>query len=195
MKIVFDFDGTIADTWEQMVDLVKEIRPDLGEREMEIFREKGAEEARKILKISLREILRVAVMVRKRQKGIIGGTKAFGGMKELIEKMRERKIEVGILSSNSKDNIEKWLKEKSMTVDWVRSELTVFGKDKAIKKIIGGEMIYVGDEVRDVEACKKVGVKMIAVDWGVNSRKALEEAGAEWVVSCPEEIGKIVGID
>jgi phosphoglycolate phosphatase-like HAD superfamily hydrolase len=43
------------------------------------------------------------------------------------------------------------------------------------------DILYVGDEVRDVEACQKVGVKIIAVTWGLNSQEALEKAGAETV--------------
>ena len=191
-KVVFDFDGTLADTFGQMLSLVKEFRPDLSKEQIEIYRELGAKKAKEKLGISLREIFRIMRVVKIKQKEIITEAEVFDGMDKLIARLREEGVEVGILSSNSKENIEKWLKEKGIEVDWVRSESTIFGKEKAIKKVKSEGMFYVGDEVRDVEACRKIGVKIIAVDWGYNLRKALIEARADWVVEEAEEIRKLV---
>lgn len=191
-KVVFDFDGTLADTFEQMVSLVREFRPDLNREQIEIYRELGAKKAKEKLGISLKEIFRIMKLVKVKQKEIITEARVFEGMDKLVAKLREEGVEVGILSSNSKENIEKWLKKKEIEVDWVKSESTIFGKEKAIKKVKSEGMIYVGDEVRDVEACRKMGVKMIAVDWGYNSREALVDAGAEWVVGGAEELRKRV---
>jgi phosphoglycolate phosphatase len=190
--VVFDFDGTLADTFSQMIDLIKNIRPDLSEKEISNYRELGARGARKELKISLKEIFRIMKLVRERQKNIIERAEVFGGIKEVIGELRERKIEVGILSSNSRENIEKWLANKTIKVDWVRSESTIFGKEKAIIKVKSSDMLYVGDEVRDVEACHKIGVKIVAVTWGYNTKNALIKAGADYVVDSCEELRKLL---
>ena len=49
-----------------------------------------------------------------------------------------------------------------------------------------------GDELRDVEACKKVGMDMIAVGWGLNAPEALTAAGAN-VAATPEALLGILG--
>lgn len=191
-KIVFDFDGTLADTFEQNLKLIRRVRPNLKEKEIEIYREKGARALKKKLNIPIKEFLRLIIETRKRQNEIIDEVAEFKGIKSLINELRKNKIEVGILSSNSKNNIEKWLKRKKIQVDWVRSESTIFGKEKAIIKIKKRNLIYVGDEIRDIEACKKIGVKMVAVSWGYNYKRALINAGADYVVDTVTELRNLL---
>lgn len=191
-KAVFDFDGTLADTFGQSIDLIKEVRPDLSEKEIKIYRELGARGAKKELKISLKEIFRIMKLVKEKQKNIIERAEVFEGVKEIIEELRKNKVEVGILSSNSRENIEKWLTKKAIKVDWVRSESTIFGKEKAIIKVKSEDMVYVGDEVRDVEACHKIGVKIVAVTWGYNSKKALEKAKPDYLVESSKELRNLL---
>ncbi|MCR4313329.1 MAG: HAD hydrolase-like protein, partial [Candidatus Roizmanbacteria bacterium] len=54
------------------------------------------------------------------------------------------------------------------------------------------EVIYVGDEIRDVEACKKTGIKIIGVSWGLHTIEALEKAGVDYITKKPLEIFKIL---
>jgi phosphoglycolate phosphatase len=55
-------------------------------------------------------------------------------------------------------------------------------------------VIYVGDETRDVEACKKVGIKIIGVTWGLHTPKALKKAGADYIINKPDEFHKILTV-
>lgn len=187
-KVVFDFDGTLADTFGQSIGLIKGIRPDLSEKQIETYRELGAKEAKKELKISLKEVFRIMKLVKERQKNVIEKAEVFEGIKEIIEELRKNKVEVGILSSNSRENIEKWLAKNDIKVDWVRSESTIFGKEKAIVKVKSDGMFYIGDEVRDVEACHKIRVKIAAVTWGYNSKKALEKVKPDYLVESSKEL-------
>ena len=50
------------------------------------------------------------------------------------------------------------------------------------------QLFYVGDEVRDVKACRKAGVPVVGVTWGFNSRDALEKSGPSLVVDHPSEL-------
>lgn len=188
MLVVFDFDGTIADTFAQSLELLREVWPDFWEKEVEMYREKGAMATVKTLGMSPLKIIKmVRVMARKQTKSI-NEAKPFEGIKEVIDRLRERGIEVGVLSSNSQENLEKWFKNWEIKVDWIRSEKTLFNKERAILKIKKEGMIYVGDEVRDVEACQKAEVKIIAVSWGFNSKNALKKAGADYVVDTVQEL-------
>jgi phosphoglycolate phosphatase len=123
---------------------------------------------------------------------IIEEARDFPGIKQMIDELRERKIEVGILSSNNIENIEKWLNKRDIEVDWVISESNIFGKNIAISKVKSDNMIYVGDEVRDIHACKKAGVKIVAVAWGFNTKKALINAGADYVVEGVTELRNLL---
>ena len=70
----------------------------------------------------------------------------------------------------------------------------IFGKDKAIKEVIkkykftANELIYIGDETRDIEAAKKSKVKVIAVGWGFNSPEVLIAHQPDFFVETPREL-------
>ncbi|MEJ6580185.1 MAG: HAD hydrolase-like protein [Akkermansiaceae bacterium] len=54
------------------------------------------------------------------------------------------------------------------------------------------EMIYVGDEVRDVKAAHKAGVNIAGVTWGFNTRRSLAELEPRWLLSDPEDLSKLI---
>jgi phosphoglycolate phosphatase len=60
------------------------------------------------------------------------------------------------------------------------------------EKLEKEEVIYVADELRDVLACKKAGIKMIGVSWGLHRQRLLKENRVDFIVKKPEEIMKIV---
>lgn len=50
------------------------------------------------------------------------------------------------------------------------------------------EAVYVGDSEVDVQTARSAGLDLIAVDWGFRSRAQLLAAGAERIVSTPQEL-------
>jgi len=82
--------------------------------------------------------------------------------------------------------------------DFVHSELNIFGKDRALLSLLRqyrmpiAECIYVGDETRDIEACKKIKLDCISAGWGLNSPNALKKYGAKWIVTKPQDIVKLL---
>jgi phosphoglycolate phosphatase len=47
------------------------------------------------------------------------------------------------------------------------------------------QMLYVGDELRDVQACKKIGVKIAAVTWGFDSAPLLAASKPDLLCHSP----------
>jgi len=190
-KIIFDFDGTVADTFQLNVGLIKEMRPDTSKKEIELFRNNGVAVLQKELNLSLKEVLKLLGLLAKKQTQIINKAKIFPGIKNIFDELRKKNIKFIILSSNSTENIEKWLGHQKIKVDKIITHNNIFGKDKLLKKM-GKQFVYVGDEVRDVEACKKAGVKIIGVTWGFNTKKALERAKADYLVDNRMELRKLL---
>ncbi len=56
------------------------------------------------------------------------------------------------------------------------------------------EVIHIGDSSTDVETAHNAGIKCIACTWGFRSRQSLEEAGAEYIVDEPGEILNILNV-
>ena len=53
-------------------------------------------------------------------------------------------------------------------------------------------MLYVGDEVRDIRACRRAGIDVAAVDWGYNTRASLAQARPTYEVDSLDAIIDIV---
>ncbi len=190
-KIIFDFDGTLADTFDQQVKLIKEIRPETSQEEVNRFREIGATALVKEMKLPLSQLIVMTNKISLRHGEVVKKAKVFTGIKRLIADLRKKKVRVEVLTSNRSKNVKIWLEDKGIVVDKVIGGIGIFGKDKKLKTL-KGDFIYVGDEIRDIEACRKVGVKIIAVSWGFNSKKALMKAKPDYLVERVTDLRKLL---
>ncbi|MDD8027901.1 MAG: HAD hydrolase-like protein, partial [Acidobacteriota bacterium] len=82
--------------------------------------------------------------------------------------------------------------------DFIHSESNFFGKNRALNHLVRtrglkpDKVIYVGDEARDIEACRRVSITVIAVSWGFQSRDMLLAQRPDYLVDSPDEIRSIV---
>ncbi|MFA6602808.1 MAG: HAD-IA family hydrolase [Candidatus Shapirobacteria bacterium] len=201
--VIFDFDGTIANTYPVLKEILDELMPQMGykqfsETEWQKFRETGTKELLKSTKISL---VKLMIMVKRMQSELnrrLSEVEPFEGIKEVTDQLKKRGIVVGIISSDTKKNILEFLNKEEMEVDCLMTGTNLFGKDKLINKYLkqrglaSNEVIYVGDEIRDVEACKRVGVKVAAVTWGFNSKEALKKSQPDYLVDRPKDLMTVV---
>jgi len=109
----------------------------------------------------------------------------FPGIVELLTDLDKTGIEWGILTSNGIDVVRRTLyRNGAPEPGWLEAGLGLSGKAKRICRmarnwgIPRSEMMLVADETRDVEASFKAQVPMIAVAWGYNTSRAMQEAGA-----------------
>ncbi len=204
--ILFDFDGTIADTLGTVVNLYNKLAPEnnmptVSNSQVQILRNQSAKEIIKEFKISPIKIMLIGNSIRKEVKENIKDIPIFDGIDLLFNNLKKKNIKIGILTSNSKENVELFLKNKKInSVDFIHGEKNIFGKAKVIEKVIKNEqiskndVIYVGDEVRDIESAHKAKIKIISVSWGFNSKKRLKAANPDYLVDNPNEILNIVDI-
>lgn len=199
-EIVFDFDGTIGLTLDLSVEILNCLVSELGYRQInnkdiKVFRTQGWRKALKGVNFPLWKVPKVGIKVQTELHKQIEEVKIAEGLKDVLKKMAKKDLVLGILTSNTKENVEKFCKKNGLDMfKYVYSEKSLFGKEKGIKKLLKerklkkDEIIYIGDEVRDWEACQKVGVKMIGVSWGFNDKKLLKQSGLKEVIDRPEEI-------
>ncbi len=198
--IIFDFDGTLADIepiFLKVYGVVAERYklPAITEEELPALRSIGAKEfITDRLKISfwkLPFVLRSALAEYKKYRSEI---KVFPGAKECIDTLRQTGVRLGILSSNDVKNIKEILNRAEIQVDFVQHS-SLFGKAKSLTKIFkkedcsASDVWYIGDELRDIEACRRAGVPIVAVSWGLNSPELLRQH-TEYVVSTFSELSK-----
>lgn len=125
--------------------------------------------------------------------------KFFPGVKKFLYDLKNKGYKLVIISSNRVENIHKFIEHNSLNIfDFIHGKTDLFGKAGYIGKFLQdfklekSEVIYIGDEIRDVEACKKIGIKMIGVSWGMNTVDVLKKAGVDYIVKKPSEVFKII---
>lgn len=200
--IIFDFDGTIADSFPPMVKILKKQVKEMGygdltDKQIEIMRSMRPLDIIAHFKFPFWKIPKLIQTVREELFNQIDKVKMFQGINELINDLKTKKIKYGILTSNSKKTVEAFLNVNNLNgFDFIESETNIFKKSSHLAFIIKKyflnkkDVIYVGDEVRDIEACREVGVDVISVTWGYNSKVVLKKNNPTFIVDTPSEILK-----
>ncbi len=185
--VIFDFDGTLADSagWFRSIlpDLARRFRfrcPD--EDELEVLRHKPPRDVMRILKIPHWKLVLIAVHVRKRA-AKAEAFPLFGGVPDVLRAIAARGIKIALVSSNAEGNVRRALgPELSALVTTWSCGAGLFGKAKHFRdvlratKVAPERALSIGDEIRDIEAARDIGLKAAAVAWGFGMKPALEAA-------------------
>jgi len=201
--IIFDFDGTLADNSEFLIQKLREIakrdfNQEFTEKEIQEYKSLGASDLFKKLNVPLHKIPTIALEVQGYMKDNLGKFKLKSGMKETILKLNKN-YKLGILSSNSHDVIKAFLTREGIAThfSFVQECSRIFGKTdcmkKLLKKLKTDKVVYVGDEIRDVEAMRTAKVPIISVTWGFNSKISLVDINPGRVVDSPEQLVEMIG--
>ncbi len=202
-NIIFDFDGTIADSLRSGIDLFNTIHhkyklPFVTDEDIEQFRNEGVFALKKRLKIPFYRIPILIKEIRMLIKGEIDAVHPFPGMPEFLRELKEQGYSLSILTSNSEENVKRFLKNHNLELFTdIHGGSGVFNKHKKLKQFIKrlgatkANSIYVGDEVRDIVSARKLGIPMIAVSWGYNTKAILERFHPEIMVDTIEELDNL----
>ena len=201
--IIFDFDGTIAQSLEMMLSFFNETAPKydmkpIKENEIDSLRDKSARELLKQFNVPLWKSVPMAAEIQKMQTKTMGQVKIVPGMAKVFRDLKRQGIKVGIVTSSITKNVELFLtKHKVTEMSFIYSEKNLFGKGKVLKHLIKkkqlnkADTMYVGDEVRDIDAAHEAGIGIISVTWGLNTKGRLQLAKPEYLVEKPVEIVEI----
>lgn len=204
--VIFDFDGTLADTIPVMFTIIQELAKEVGyarpitQADWDWVREHGLKDIPGKFNIPLIKIPYLLLQGRNKLKKQMFSIPPCRGMMEAVETLKKRGYSLAILSSNSRESIQEFIVKNNLAsyFDFVHSELNIFGKDKALTSLMkqfgmtNEDSVYVGDEVRDFEACKKIGLDCISVTWGLNSRGALTRAGSTTIIDHAHELEELL---
>ncbi|MBO4373467.1 MAG: HAD-IA family hydrolase, partial [Bacteroidales bacterium] len=128
------------------------------------------------------QIPRLVRFFRKESAKRADSIKPFEGVGKMIECI-SKVCDLGILSTNSTETVNKFLVNNQLDnyFGFIKTDVPLFGKKRALRRVKRrllksyAHLLYIGDEIRDIEACQKAGVDIISVSWGFNSRSALIE--------------------
>lgn len=199
--IVFDFDGTICPSYPLFIDQVSVLtggsRSDMKAVD---FRSMNLGQILKTLKVSL---FRLPFLVRKARRNVqkqLLELPPVSGIMETLQELKRRGYSLGILTSNSEENVSLYFqKYKIDFFDFIYTGNNVFGKEKHLKAILKKAhldpkrdfVVYIGDEVRDMEAAQRAGFGSIAVTWGYNSFPLLQASNPDILLENPSLLTEV----
>ncbi len=201
--IIFDFDGTIVDSFNLALDIAYQLtkNPNLIDpkrvsqlRTMSLF--KAAHE----LNIPRRSWPVLLFKGKKIMTDRLLEIQIFPGLAKLIEDLARAGFKLYVVSSNSKKNINKILEKDNLSqyFENIYGGIGLLGKAKILKIIMKQkhlqqkDVLYIGDEVRDIDASNKVKIKSIAVTWGYMSKDLLVDRQPWMLVENVEQLKKAI---
>jgi phosphoglycolate phosphatase len=197
---IFDFDGTIADSAAWFGNALNELARHNGFREVsaeqrEMLRGRSTREIFAYLGIPSWKLPLVVRQLREIAARDVEQISIFPWVPDVLAALRSRGISIAIVSSNTRANIRRVLgAEVASMIDQFGTGAPLFGKAAKIKAVIkrcasAAELTTsIGDEVRDIEAARALGVCSLAVIWGYATAPALEAAQPTRLVHAPAEL-------
>lgn len=204
--ILFDFDGTIANTIEAGVTISNELSDIYGykrinnQEELEYYRGLSTRVALLEIGMPLLKLPLIATAFRKRMSGIIMDIKPFESIVPTIERL-SRKYDLAIITSNSEVNLNAFLNKNNLDSFFQHqfTGINLFGKSHTIKKFVKKhkldchEVLMIGDETRDIHASKKCGLRIASVCWGFHHEHLLESCQPDYIVHRPSDLLTLLG--
>jgi phosphoglycolate phosphatase len=197
---IFDFDGTIADSAPWFANALNELARHHGFREVsaeqrEMLRGRSTTEIFAYLGMSSLKLPLVVRQLREIAARDIEQISIFPWVPDIFAALRSRGISIAIVSSNTMANIRRVLgAEVESMVDQFGAGAPLLGKAAKITAVLkrcgssAALTTSIGDEVRDIEAARALGICSLAVTWGFATAPALEAAQPTRLVHAPAEL-------
>ena len=213
--VLFDLDGTLADTAPDLAAPINEMREERGLAPLpfEQLRPYASAGARGLIGAGLGvkkedpafEALKDEFL-RRYEADMVVMTKLFDGMDDLLDRLERQRIDWGIVSNK----VERYVRQIVVALGLDHRAVTVIGGDTAARPkpfpdplllaleqtgVSASETIYLGDDIRDLEAARAAGMPMIAAGYGyVGTDHPPEQWGADAVVTSPWQIADLIGV-
>lgn len=196
--LIFDFDGTLVDSFGLVFNCVNKLSQkyhyDVFENP-DFWRSKSLKEIVS-QDVDLNIISRLFFIrdIKKLMNQEYHTLSLFEGIHSLLIKLN-RDYDIGIVTTNSSHNVQLILNKYHIDfISFIYADISIFGKSRALRRILKknhlhqDNTIYIGDEQRDIESAVKSGVSSIAVSWGFNSRELLLTTHPTYIVDTIPEL-------
>lgn len=198
--MIFDFDGTLANSLPWFIGIMDEIGERFGGRKIDVaelprLRKLGPGQILTELGLPLWKLPVMVNYVRERMSGSAEAIPLFEGIEEVLVQLVEKGAMIAVVSSNSEKNVRTVLgPEIAGLIRAYECGASIFGKATRFRRVLqrlgctAAEGISIGDEIRDIDAAEEVGLATGAVAWGYADAEALRARGAGIIFEKPREI-------
>lgn len=210
--VIFDFDGTVADTGEGILKSLQYSFTAMGDEEPDL------EDLKKFIGPPVYYSYthfygiseeKVDLYIKKyreryREKGIYE-SKVYDGLKELIISLKERNVKVGIASSKPESLI--YSVSDYLGITYMFDAIVGVKSDNSKHSTKAGlitqamadlgateksKVLMVGDRLFDIDGAHEAGVKCCGALWGYGDEEEFKAHNADFIVNKPEDIINLI---
>jgi phosphoglycolate phosphatase len=123
----------------------------------------------------------------------------ISGMDKLVLELAKAGYPLAIITSNREQIVKQFVQANDMDVfSAIHGERNIFGKGKVIRQFLAdhsltvNDAIYIGDELRDIEACHQVGIPIYAVAWGFDPEPLLQSGNPTRLFHSPKALWEAI---
>ncbi|WP_441239310.1 HAD family hydrolase [Bradyrhizobium sp. 930_D9_N1_4] len=200
---IFDLDGTLADSFPWFRRTINDVADRFGFRrvadeDVEGLRHASTREILSRLEVPLWKLPAIVRHGRRLKRKAAAEISLFGGIETMLRTLTENGVQLALVTSDSEANAREKLGKAAALFTHFDCSASVFGKPAKFRRVIRragvepGKVIAIGDEVRDIEAARAVGIACGAVCWGYAAPAALRALGPDHVFERVEEIADTV---
>jgi phosphoglycolate phosphatase-like HAD superfamily hydrolase len=197
--IIFDFDGTIADSFETVMNVFHELtgwRERLPAAEIKRLRGMSLLGVTEELRLPPWKVPFLVMRGRRRMTRQMRRIAVQPGVSEALRELYDEGHQLFIVSSNSPKNIRLFLHQHNLGKEFIElyGGVGLFGKARVLRRVLKRNQLdprdtwYVGDEVRDITAAHHVGLHCAAVGWGFNTPALLGQHQPDRLIEQPAEL-------
>jgi phosphoglycolate phosphatase len=182
---IFDFDGTLADSFRFFVETFNDLAAEYGferieERDLDTLRGLSARQMMERMRVPTWRLPAIGHRMRSRMGEDAHRIALFEGVPEMLERLSAGGVALSIVTSNSQENVTRILgPQHAALVAYYECGASLFGKRPKLRRVLerssvtAGEAICIGDELRDVDAAERERIAFGGVAWGYARADAL----------------------
>jgi len=201
--IIFDFDGTLADTFPFVLSVMDQVIEKFNLRridrsEVEMLRNYDAHKVIKYLGIPAWKVPVIGKHAAELLTREIHRLTLFEGVEQVLQNLSERGVQLAIVTSNSYKNVRSILgPETAALIQYYECGVPIFGKQSKLKRVLkksgiaAADTLCIGDEIRDIHAARKLKIPFGAVAWGYTNEDALRACSPNELFRSVTEIEEI----
>ncbi|MBR0740866.1 HAD family hydrolase [Bradyrhizobium liaoningense] len=181
---IFDLDGTLADSFPWFLRTINDVADRFSFRrvapeDIEELRHASSREILSRLEVPLWKLPAIARHARRLKAEAAAEIPLFAGVEAMLRTLAASGVQLALVTSDSEANAREKLGDAAALFSHFDCAASLFGKPAKFRRVVRragvapAQVISIGDEVRDIEAARAVGIACGAVCWGYAAPAAL----------------------
>ena len=203
---IFDLDGTLVDSFPWFLRTINDVADRFGFRrvvheDVERLRHASTREILDFLEVPLWRLPAIARHARRLKAEAAAEISLFDGAEAMLRALADNGVQLALVTSDNEANARQKLGDAASLFSHFDCAASLFGKPAKFRRVIRragvdpSRAIAIGDEARDIEAARNVGIACGAVMWGYAAPAALRALGPDHTFERMDEIAEVLRRD